>query len=74
MQDRARDKRINGTALESIMQDVLRGMQDFTRDTCSGCDAGGLEILGVEAAGGTARRPADILPFPGNRDGLGTRR
>lgn len=64
MQNKARDKRINGTALESIMQDVLRGMREFTHDTCRGCDAIGLEILGIEDAGDMAVRSAAVLPFP----------
>jgi hypothetical protein len=67
MQNRVQDKRINGAALESIMQDVLRGLQDFTRDACRGCDAAGLEILGVEDAGDSAKRPADVVPFTAAR-------
>lgn len=64
MQDKVRNTRINGTALESIMQDVLRGMQDFTRDICCGSDASGLEIIAVEDPGDAALRKAEILPFP----------
>jgi len=64
MENRQQDRRINGAALETIMQDVLRGMQEFTRDTCSGCSAANLEILGVEKAGDTSTRTADVLPFP----------
>lgn len=64
MQDKARNTRINGAALESIMQDVLRGMQDFTCDACCSSDASGLEILSVEDPGDAARREAEILPFP----------
>lgn len=64
MQNRQRDRRINGTALEMIMQDVLRGMQDFTHETCCGCNADSLEIIGVEDAGNASIRQAKILPFP----------
>jgi hypothetical protein len=67
MQNRVQDKRINGAALESIMQDVLSGLEEFTRDVCCGCDAAGLEILGVEAAGTLAQRSADVLPLPDTR-------
>jgi hypothetical protein len=45
--------RINGTALELIMRDVLQGMRQFTEDACSGCSAAGMEINAVEAAGTT---------------------
>jgi hypothetical protein len=67
MQNRQRDRRINGTALETIMQDVLRGMQDFTRETCCGSNAASLEILGIEDAGRSAVRTAEVLPFPALR-------
>ena len=67
MQNRQRDRRINGAALEMIMHDVLRGMQDFTRDACCGCNASSLEILGVEDAGNTAVRSAQVLSFPAPR-------
>ena len=55
-------QRINGSALESIMQEVLDGMQAFTCEACCGTDAATMEIIAVE-------RPADdpclarILPF-----------
>ena len=68
MQNRQQDRRINGAALEMIMQDVLRGMQDFTRDACCGCYAADLEILGVEDAGIAAARSALVLPFPALRN------
>ncbi|HUT40840.1 MAG TPA: hypothetical protein VM011_05800 [Gammaproteobacteria bacterium] len=67
MQNRQQDRRINGAALEIIMQDVLRGIQDFTRDACCGCHATSLEILGVEDAGNAAVRTAEVLPFPAAR-------
>lgn len=70
MQNTRRDRRINGAALETIMQDVLRGMADFTLDACCGCDAANLEILGVETPDGeTVRRPAAVLRFPEHRNG-----
>jgi hypothetical protein len=67
MQNGQQDRRINGAALELIMQDVLRGMQEFTRDACCGCDAAGLEILGVEDAGSASLRQAEVLQFPANQ-------
>ncbi|MGB5539402.1 MAG: hypothetical protein WBO37_04890 [Gammaproteobacteria bacterium] len=70
MQNRQQDRRINGAALELIMQDVLSGMQDFTRDACCGCPATGLEILGVEDAGNAAVRTAQVLPFPAARGNI----
>ena len=70
MQNTRRDRRINGAALEMIMQDVLRGMADFTLDACCGCDAENLEILGVETPDGeTVRSPSAVLRFPERRDG-----
>jgi hypothetical protein len=71
MQNRKQDRRINGAALETIMQDVLRGMQEFTRDACSGCDAANLEILGVEEAGDASVLTADVLTFPSPREYAG---
>ncbi|MEZ5540501.1 MAG: hypothetical protein R3F42_00455 [Pseudomonadota bacterium] len=64
MQNEVRDRRINGAALESIMQDVLQGMSEFTRDVCRDCSAAGLEILAIEDAGTMAQRAAQVLPFP----------
>ncbi len=68
MQNRQQDRRINGTALELIMQDVLRGMQDFTSDTCRGCDTAGMEIIAVEEADNPAPGPARLLSFPACRN------
>jgi len=64
MQNRRQDKRINGVALESIMQDVLRGMQDFTSDACSGCNTSDMEIIAVEEAEIPLPGSASLLPFP----------
>jgi hypothetical protein len=65
-----KDKRINGEALEQIMQDVLQGMMQFTEDTCAGCNAAGLEIQSVEPPGNCQTPPANnIVPFahPGKK-------
>jgi len=72
MQKKQQDRRINGAALENIMQDVLTGMQDFTLDACCGCNAASLEILSVEPTGKPATRPVAALRFPSRR--IGTRR
>jgi len=67
MQNRQHDRRINGAALEMIMQDVLTGMQDFTLDACTGCVTANMEILAVEAADSSVIRSAEVLPFPPRR-------
>ena len=64
MHNKLKDKKINGAALEMIMQDVLKGMADFTHDTCAGCDAAKMEIIAVEEASNAACEPSNILPFP----------
>jgi glutamyl-tRNA reductase len=58
-------KRINGSALESIMLDVLQGMQDFTSETCISGDATSMEIIAVERAEQPAANSAQVIPFPG---------
>lgn len=55
-------RRIEGEALEMIMQDVLQGMLDFTRQTCAGSSTTDLEIQSVEAAESPSSQ-ASILPF-----------
>jgi len=59
-------KRINRTALEMIMRDVLDGMFDFTRQTCCGSETGNMEIIAVEKAvnSGIPKQPATVIPFP----------
>jgi hypothetical protein len=59
-------KRINGSALEMIMRDVLDGMFDFTHQTCCGSETGKMEIIAVEkAVNSTPERPqATVIPFP----------
>ena len=64
MRNGQQGRRINGTALEMIMRDVLTGMQEFTAEACRVCDAANLEILGVEQAGNASIRSADVIPFP----------
>ena len=61
MDNRLKDKRIKGDALEMIMRDVLDGMVEFTRETCVGSKTTGMEILAVEKP---ARRYAAVIPFP----------
>lgn len=60
------DKRINGTALEMIMQDVLHGMKEFASETCSGCKTASMEILAVEEADNNSRSSAQIIPIRGS--------
>jgi len=59
-----KNKRINGSALEMIMRDVMQGMQGFTHETCSGCETAKMEILAVEEADNTGIDTAQIIPFP----------
>jgi hypothetical protein len=62
-----KDRRINGCALELIMRDVLDGMCDFTQEACTGSQAEGMDILGIDKAAKSQRRPtARIIPFPKN--------
>lgn len=63
MHNKLKDRRINGAALELIMQDVLKGMVEFTHDTCVECDAANMEILAVEAAPGAAAPVSNIVAF-----------
>lgn len=67
MDQAGKDKRINGTALEMIMQDVLNGMQNFTHETCAGCSYAVIDVIAVERP---ENQPASaaIIPFrkPGN--------
>ena len=63
MHNKPKDKKINGAALEMIMYDVLKGMMEFTHDTCAGCDAANMEIVAVEKAPDTPRGASNILPF-----------
>ncbi|HSG10192.1 MAG: hypothetical protein OEY45_05605 [Gammaproteobacteria bacterium] len=58
-------KRIDGSALESIMHDVLQGMQDFTSETCISGNAASMEILAVERAEQPAANSAKVIRFPG---------
>ena len=57
-------QRINGSALESIMQDVLQGVQEFTGETCIGGDTGSMEIIAVENPQDMSNRTAEIIQFP----------
>ena len=59
-------QRIIGSALESIMQDVLQGMQDFTSEACIDGDTAAMEIIAVERPGHGMAELADIIPFPEN--------
>jgi len=58
-------KRIDGTALEMIMRDVLQGMQGFTTEVSRGSETGRMEILAVEEAENTAQEKATVIAFPG---------
>mgnify|MGYP001551632814 CR=1 FL=1 len=57
-------RRINGAALEMIMQDVLEGMQDFTSVVCCGSETTAMEIIAVEKADHSQPGKAEIIPFP----------
>jgi len=63
--DKLNSKRINGAALEMIMQDVLQGMNGFTNEVCSGSETGKMEIIAVEEAENNPREKATVIPFPG---------
>ena len=60
-------RRIMGSALESIMQEVLQGMQDFTREACVNGDAAAMEILAVERPEPGVHGSADIITFRDKR-------
>jgi hypothetical protein len=64
MHNKPKDKKINGAALEMIMQDVLKGIVGFTHDTCAGSDAANMEIVAVEESPDTPDEPSNILRFP----------
>lgn len=57
-------RRIVGSALESIMQDVLQGMQDFTSEACIDGDTASMEIVAVERPEWGLADCADVIPFP----------
>lgn len=67
MSKRLTNRRINGSALERIMRDVLDGMQDVTRRAGARGYAGKLEILGIDKGPAVSGRQAAIIPFPGKR-------
>jgi len=58
------NRRINGSALEQIMRDVLDGMQDVTHHAGAHSHTDGLEILGIEKDSAEAGQAAIIIPFP----------
>lgn len=58
-------RRIIGSALESIMHDVLQGMQDFTSEACIDGDTATMEIVAVERPARGLADCADIIPFTG---------
>ena len=60
-------RRITGSALESIMQEVLQGIQEFTFEACVHGDAATMEILAVERPEPGIHGSADIIAFPGKR-------
>ena len=57
-------KRINGSALESIMLDVLQGIQDFTSETCINGDTASMEIIAVVREEQPAANSSDVIRFP----------
>ncbi len=60
-------KKINNSALEMIMRDVLYGMADFTQEASCGSQLDSLEIVAVESPYGQGQATARILPFPAVR-------
>jgi hypothetical protein len=70
MPKRLTSRRINGSALEQIMRDVLDGMQDVTRRAGTRGTTGELEISGIEKAPAVQHQAA-IIPFPGKRKTTG---
>ena len=56
-------RRILGSALESIMQEVLQGMKDFTREACVHGDTAAMEILAVGVS------KADLMPAASGGEG-----
>jgi len=60
--------RISGNALESIMQEVLQGIQAFTSEACVYGDASVMEIIAIERPESDPGNSADIIAFPGKRD------
>jgi hypothetical protein len=64
-----KDKRINGRALESIMRDVLDGMQEFTTGASADSVPGKMTILTVERPACQQTVEARIIPFPSRRTG-----
>jgi hypothetical protein len=59
-------KRINGTALEMIMRDVLHGMHGFTNEVCRGSETASMDILAVEETANADQTEAVVIPFPGS--------
>jgi hypothetical protein len=57
-------KRINGNALEQIMNDVLSGMTEFTHQSCRYCHAADLEIISIEKGHAGQQESAVVLAFP----------
>ncbi len=57
-------KRINGTALEMIMRDVLHGMKGFTSEACCSSEATSMEILAIEKPANTDQTEAVVILFP----------
>lgn len=64
MSEKQKSKRIEGAVLESIMRDVLEGMQGFTHDSCIDSETGDMGIISVERPRRTLRRCATVIPFP----------
>ena len=59
-----KDRRIKCQALESIMRDVLEGMQDFTCDVSASSEPGEMTVLSVERPDCQQTPMARVIPFP----------
>lgn len=74
MSGRRKEKRIGGNALESIMRDVLDGMQGFTRESVVDSDPADMQIIGVERPERCGKHRATVIPFPGTGNARGRKR
>jgi hypothetical protein len=63
MTNKLKDKRINGAALEQIMQDVLQGMARFTEDSCQDSCTRNLEIHSVLQDYRNDLSMKNVIPF-----------
>ena len=63
MGDKPDNRRINVTTLERIMQDVLAGMWNLSRQVAADSKGGGTGNDGTGSNGEPARGSARVIPF-----------